>query len=97
MQMCNNKNPLGDYITELIGWSKYGFKNAISKSKRWFPDSTKEFSIKTKGIEEIYLDYDTEYAVIEMNLKAEDPVGFSYNKNIKEFDVKNKWSALKKK
>lgn len=72
-----------------------GFKTKISKSKPWSPDTEKEFLIKTKGIEQIYLDYDPEYVFFSVNLKAEDPIGFSYNKAIAEYDLKMKWKTLK--
>lgn len=72
-----------------------GFKTKISKSKPWKPDTEKEFYIKTRGIDQIYLDYEPEYVFIEVNLKAEDPIGFSYNKGIAEYDLKTKWKKLK--
>jgi hypothetical protein len=72
-----------------------GFKNKISKSRPWNPDTEKDFYIKTKGIETVYLDYKPEYVFFEINLKAEDPVGFSYDKNIAEYDLKYKWENLK--
>jgi hypothetical protein len=82
----------GDFLRNMT----YGFKDRISKSKPWLPETVKEFSLKTKGIEEIYLNYEPEYVLVEISLHAEDPVGFSYDKNIKELDIKNKWLELKK-
>lgn len=72
-----------------------GFKSKISKSKPWHPGTEKEFFIKTKGIELIYLDYEPEYVFFSVNVKAEDPIGFSYNKAIAEHDLKRKWKSLK--
>jgi hypothetical protein len=92
-----SKDSYPDYGADWLRAMTYGFKDRISKSKPWLPETAKEFSLKTKGIEEIYLNYEPEYVLIEIKLHAEDPVGFSYDKNIKELDVKNKWLALKKK
>jgi len=76
-------------------WRNSGFKSKVSKNKPWLPNTEREFYIKTKGIEEIYLNYTPEYVFLEINLIAEDPIGFSYNKNIAEFDLKDKWEKIK--
>lgn len=73
-----------------------GFKTNISKSKPWNPDTEKSFYLKTKGIEEIYLNYLPEYVFFEVGLKAEDPIGYSYDKDVAEFDLKDKWKNLMK-
>ena len=72
-----------------------GFKTKISKANPWKPETERDFYIKTKGIEQIYLDYEPEYVFLEVNLKAEDPIGFSYDKGIEEYELKNKWKTLK--
>lgn len=72
-----------------------GIKTKISESRPWKPDTEKEFYIKTKGIDKIYLGYEPEYVFFEVNLKAEDPIGFKYDKGIAEYDLKNKWKSLK--
>ena len=72
-----------------------GFKTKISKSNPWQPQTEKAFYIKTKGIEQIFLDYVPEYVFFEVNLKAEDPIGFTYDKGIEEYDLKNIWETLK--
>lgn len=72
-----------------------GFKTKISKSSPWQPNTERDFYIKTKGIEQIYLDYEPEYVFFEVNIKAEDPIGFLYDKGIEEYDLKNIWKTLK--
>ena len=72
-----------------------GFKNKISKLNPWKPETERDFYLKTNGIEQIYLDYEPEYVFLEVNLKAEDPVGFTYDKAIEEYDLKRKWKFLK--
>ena len=84
-----------DKTIEGEGNGDSGFKTKISKSKPWIPDTEREFYIKTKGIDQIYLDYVPEYVFFEVNLKAEDPIGFSYDKGIAEYDLKAKWKNLK--
>jgi hypothetical protein len=71
------------------------FKTIISKSKPWNPNTERDFFIKTKGIEDIYLDYEPEYVVFDVELEAEDPIGYSFDKCIEEYDIKDRWKALK--
>lgn len=82
-------------ITGETDW-ECGFNSKISISKPWTPNTKREFYIETKGIEPIYKDYDPEYVYFEISLKAEDPVGFTFNKNIAEYDLINKWKNLRK-
>ena len=82
-------------ITGNSGWES-GFKSKVTRSKPWLPNTEKVFQIKTQGIEELYLDYTPEYVFFEISLQAEDPIGFSYNRNIAEFDLKEKWGTLKR-
>ena len=72
-----------------------GFKSRVSKSKPWEPNTTKEFYIKTKGIEKIYLNYVPEYVVFDISLKAEDPVGYSFDQDIADMDIKEDWKSFK--
>ena len=72
-----------------------GFKSRISESRPWESNTTKEFYIKTKGIEKIYLNYIPEYVVFDISLKAEDPVGFSFDKDIADMDLLGNWKAFK--
>lgn len=82
-------------ITGSAEWDS-GFKLKVSKTKPWLPNVEKEFHIKTQGVEEIYLNYTPEYVFFEINLQAGDPIGFSYNKNIAEYDLINKWGKIKR-
>ena len=72
-----------------------GFKVKISKSNPWRPKEKLDFYIKAKSIDEIYLQYIPEYVFFNVNISAEDPIGFSYNRIIKEYDLKDKWESLK--
>lgn len=72
-----------------------GFKSSISKNNPWLPNTTRDFYIKTKGIEKIYLNYIPEYVVFNISLKAEDPVGYSFDKDIADMDLKNTWETFK--
>ncbi len=72
-----------------------GFKTNISLTNPWNPNMEKLFYIKTNGIDQIYLSYQPEYVFFEVGIKAEDPIGYKYDKNIQEFDLKNKWKNLK--
>ena len=71
--------------------SSNGFLNAPSKSNLWKPGEEKEFRIRTRGIEIIYSEYLPPYTFFEVNLIAEDPVGYKFNRNIKEDDISEKW------
>lgn len=73
-----------------------GFKRKVTKSKPWKPQEKLDFYIKTKDIEEIYLQYDPEFVFFNVNISVEDPVGFTYDKAIEEYDLKDKWKTLKK-
>lgn len=68
------------------------FLKKLSKTNTWNPNSTREFKIQTKGIDKIYLDYTPEYVIVEVGLNVEDPIGFSFEKNIMEKDIKNRWT-----
>lgn len=80
------------------GASSYssGFTSRISSSNPWNPNTERIFYIKTHGIDVIYLNYQPEYVFFDVGLKAEDPIGFTYDKSIEEFDLKDKWKRIKK-
>lgn len=71
--------------------SSSSFNSSISKSKPWEPGQVKSISLRTKDIDKVYLNYTPEYTIFEVNLEAEDPIGFSYHKNILENDLSEKW------
>ncbi len=68
------------------------FNSSISKSHPWEPGQIKTISIRTNDIDKVYLNYTPDYTVFELNLEAEDPIGFSYDKNIWENDLSEKWT-----
>lgn len=74
--------------------SSSSFSNSISKSKPWGPGEKKSISIRTKDIDKVYLNYKPPYVVFEINMEAEDPIGFSYDKNIWEVNLTDKWDVF---
>jgi hypothetical protein len=77
-----------------VGNYESGFNSRISKDKPWEPNTTRMFYIETKGIEKVYLKYVPEYVIFNVSLKADDPVGFSFDKDIADMDIKDKWKAF---
>ena len=79
----------------ITGSSTYysGFKIPISKSRPWNPNTEREIEITTKSIERLYLNYKPEYVFFELELKASDPVGYEYNRNILEKDLLPEWKS----
>ncbi|MFA7379992.1 MAG: hypothetical protein WC150_05985 [Bacteroidia bacterium] len=76
--------------------TKCGFKRNITTNSPWKCNDAIEFSIKTEGIDDLYLDYEPEYALFNLELQTGDPIGFSYDKAIVEYDVKKQWTSFKK-
>jgi hypothetical protein len=72
-----------------------GFITKNSKSNTWYPNTKRDFYIRTKGIDDIYLNYEPEYTFFIITIIAEDPIGFSYNKAIKEYNLNENWKLLK--
>jgi hypothetical protein len=72
-----------------------GFKIGVSKYNPWETGTKRNFYIKTDGVEEIYLNYVPEYVFFNVNINAEDPIGFKYDKDIEEYDLKKQWLLLK--
>lgn len=72
-----------------------GFTSTISKHKPWKQGEERKFKLKTEGIDIIYADYEPPYAIFEIELKAEDPVGYTFSANIKEYDVLEAWKGLR--
>lgn len=72
----------------------FGFKRRVSKVNPWKPQEKLDFYIRTKGIEEIYLQYDPEYIFFNVNISAEDPIGFNYDKVVGEYNLIDKWKTL---
>lgn len=74
-----------------------GFKKSISENNPWEPSTSREFYIYTNGMEKMYLNYLPEYVLFCLNLTAEDPVGYKFDKDIAENDLKETWQRLSKK
>jgi hypothetical protein len=72
-----------------------GFKNPVSSSNPWNPDSERRLVITTKSIEGIYASYEPKYVSFELELKASDPVGFTFNRNVIEYDLLAQWNKRK--
>lgn len=82
-------------IEEESGYSD-GFTQKISKSSPWKPGEVRKFKLKTDGIEALYAEYEPPYVFFEIQLNAEDPVGYSFDENIEEIELVEKWKKLKK-
>jgi hypothetical protein len=72
-----------------------GFIKDVTKSNPWKPNTEKEIHIATEGVDYIYTSYIPEYVSFEINLSANDPIGYSYDKLILDKELKNEWKALK--
>lgn len=83
-----------DTTVESPGYGDFKGHYYISTSHPWEPNTGKNFYVKVTNIEEIYLKYVPEYVIFEVNVKAGDPIGFSYDKNIAEYDLKDRWATL---
>lgn len=79
---------------EIFGNYESGFKNTISVREPWKPNTDRQFYIKTDGIDEIYLNYVPSYVFFDISLIAEDPVGYVFNKDIGDFDLKDDWKIF---
>lgn len=71
-----------------------GFKSKVSMSNPWKPGTKRKFFIRTEGLDLVYLDYTPEFVFFNINLSASDPVGYTYDKDILEFHLLNKWKRL---
>jgi hypothetical protein len=76
--------------------SDCGFTKKVSESNPWRPKESREFTIKTKGISNVYLNYQPPYVVFDIALNAKDPIGYKFNKYIYEQDLKEEWEKLRK-
>lgn len=76
-------------------YDKTNFGEVISESNPWQPNTTKEFYIKTKGIDNLYLNYIPEYVLFNVSLIAQDPTGYLFDKDVAEYDVKEHWNTLR--
>jgi len=83
-----------DKTVEVGGNYSSGFEEGISENKPWEPHSKRVIYIKTNEIATVYLKYVPEYVIFDISLKAEDPAGYSYNKDIFEEDLLEKWKAF---
>jgi len=72
-----------------------GFSSPISETNPWSPKTNKEFYIKTKGIDNIYFSYEPDYIFFVVSLIASDPVGYNFNKDIADIDLKAEWKSFK--
>lgn len=69
-----------------------GLSDKITSNTPWKPGETRLFSFSA-NIDKIYENYKPEFTINDIQLSAEDPVGFSYNEIIEELDVP--WSITK--
>ena len=72
-------------------------KKEVSESHPWKDGESIDFSVITHEVKQIYLDYDPQYVFFTIEMSADDPIGYSYNKAIYEVDMKDRWDAIRKK
>lgn len=72
-----------------------GFKRKITTKFPWKNNDAIEFSLITDGFDDLYLDYKPEFAFFNLELQTDDPIGFTYDKAIAEYEVKKIWATLK--
>ncbi len=80
-----------DKVISAPGNFRSNFVRKLSDTETWDPNTTREFSFETDGMDKIYLDYSPEYVIIEVGLAVQDPVGYSFDKNIIEEDIRARW------
>ena len=83
-----------DILNAYLGKQIGNFKEKISNRYPWKSGETRKFSIITGGLDKIYLKYVPEYIVFDLSLKAKDPIGYEFDKDIKEVDLKDKWKEF---
>lgn len=71
-------------------------KKEVSESHPWKDGEAIEFTVITSEIKQIYLDYDPQYVFFTIEMSADDPIGYSYDKAIYEVDMKDRWNAIRK-
>lgn len=72
-------------------------KKEVSESHPWKDGEAIDFTVITREVKQIYLDYDPQYVYFTIEMSAGDPIGYSYNKAIYEVDMKDRWNAIRKK
>lgn len=71
-----------------------GILEQISEQNPWKPNTSKHFYLQTEGLDDLYIEYLPPYAYFTISLTAEDPIGYTFDKDILEYDVKSKWELL---
>jgi len=72
-----------------------GFITTISKKSPWKPGEKRRFKLRTNGIEALYAEYDPPFVFFEVELIAQDPIGYYFDENIQEIELSKKWKDLK--
>lgn len=80
-----------------ICWDSDGLGREVSESEPWYDGEEISFAVETEGIRKIYLEYDPQYVFFTLGLTVSDPVGYSYDKDIFEKDLKKQWNLLRDK
>lgn len=80
-----------------IGWGSDGLAREVSESNPWYDGEEISFAVVTEGIHEIYLEYDPEYVYFTLGISVSDPVGYTYDKDVFEKDLKKQWNQLRAK
>lgn len=76
--------------------SKSKLQRAVTEENPWRHGDTIGFYVKT-DLDEMpltFLEYIPEYAVFELGLEAEDPIGYDYDRVILEVNLRDQWRSL---
>jgi TonB family protein len=76
------------------GNSHSGFEESITEYRPWSAHSKRSIYIETSEIPSVYLKYLPEYVIFDISLKAEDPTGYNFDKDIFENDLMEKWKTF---
>lgn len=95
----SNSNVLIIFKEKEVRNKAYSWKcnsTAVSSRVPWKNQTKINFSILIDDIEAVYLDYDPEAVLFTLEIEAEDPVGYDYDKGIYEIDLLSQWKRLQK-
>lgn len=80
-----------------ISWDSDGLAREVSESEPWYDGEEISFVVETEGIRKIYLEYEPEYVYFTLGISVSDPVGYTYDKDVFEKDLKKQWNQLRAK
>lgn len=80
-----------------ISWKSDGLAREVSESDPWYDGEEISFVVETERIRKIYLEYEPQYVFFTLGIRVSDPVGYSYDKDVWEKDLKDRWNEMRSK